>query len=172
MTHSSPTEPNEEESVEQPKEEPIAPLTLPDAVNAETQPLPASTFSGLVVPPEEQIIVPPTLADAEENFAPQATQVPVSPWLVVAKNRRVNRDWESLLLRAPESAKRCYQDLCTVPMVRKPKRVFPLKGKRYKGAWEYEVTSSDRVFYVPDEEKRKVVVYYAGKHPKTAPTPP
>lgn len=57
-------------------------------------------------------------------------------------------------------------------MVRKPRRVFPLKGKLYQGAWEYEVTSSDRVFYVPDEHKRKVLVYYAGTHPKSAPTPP
>ncbi|MBW4617789.1 MAG: hypothetical protein KME17_00180 [Cyanosarcina radialis HA8281-LM2] len=52
------------------------------------------------------------------------------------------------------------------------RRVFPLKGKLYMGAWEYEVTSSDRVFYVPDAERQKVVVYYAGKHPKAAPTPP
>ena len=111
------------------------------------------------MPPEEQLTAPPTAPDTLENFAEQATQVPVSSWLVVARNRRVNRDWEALLLRAPENARRCYQDLSTAPMVRKPKRVFPLKGKRYLGAWEYEVTSSDRVFYVPDEEKRKVLVY-------------
>jgi hypothetical protein len=87
-------------------------------------------------------------------------------------NRRVNRDWEALLARAPENTRRCYRDLSIAPMVRKPRRVFPLKGKLYKGAWEYEVTSSDRVFYVPDPERRKVIVYYAGKHPKAAPTPP
>jgi hypothetical protein len=46
-----------------------------------------------------------------------------------------------------------------------------LKGKLYKGAWEYEVTKGDRVFYVPDEQQLKVVVYYAGKHPFPAPTP-
>ncbi|HEY9854042.1 MAG TPA: hypothetical protein V6D28_31535 [Leptolyngbyaceae cyanobacterium] len=155
MTHSSPKEPNEEGNVGQPEEQ-----------------LTGYISSSLVIPPEEQLTTPPITADTEENFAEEATKVPASTWLVVAKNRRVNRDWEALLVRAPESAKRCYQDLCTVPMVRKPKRVFPLKGKRYQGAWEYEVTSSDRVFYVPDEEKRKVLVYYAGKHPKTAPIPP
>lgn len=90
---------------------------------------------------------------------------------MVAKNRRVNRDWEALLSRAPENVRRCYEDLCTAPMVKKPGRVFPLRGKRYSGAWEYEVTRGDRVFYVPDQEKRKVVVYYAGTHPKSAPTP-
>ena len=34
-----------------------------------------------------------------------------------------------------------------------------LRGNRYRGAWEYEVTSGGRVFYVPDEENRKVLVY-------------
>ncbi|BAZ27688.1 hypothetical protein NIES4074_01150 [Cylindrospermum sp. NIES-4074] len=92
-------------------------------------------------------------------------------WLVVAKNRRVNRDWEALMQRYPENCCRCYEDLCNAPITRQPKRVFPLKGKVYKGAWEYEVSSGDRVFYVPDEEQLKVVVYYAGKHPKNAPIP-
>lgn len=95
-----------------------------------------------------------------------------STWLVVAKNRRVNRDWEALMLRCPENCRRCYEDLCTAPTTRQPGRVFPLKGKLYRGAWEYEVTKGDRVFYVPHEEQLKVVVYYAGEHPKPAPTPP
>lgn len=120
------------------------------------------------VSPEEPLTAPPTI----DSTAEESTPVLASPWLVVALNRRVNRDWEALILRATENARRCYEDLSNSPMVRKPKRVFPLKGKRYSGAWEYEVTKGDRVFYVPDEEKRKVVVYYAGVHPKTAPTPP
>lgn len=134
------------------------------------------------MPPEEQLTAPPSVKStefaetsaesAEENKAEQESLAPAPRWLVVAKNRRVNRDWEELLLRASENARRCYEDLCTAPMVRKPGRVFPLKGKLYKGAWEYEVTSAERVFYVPDPQNRKVVVYYAGEHPKTAPTPP
>lgn len=132
--------------------------------------------SDSVVPPEEPLKSPPKLISTkyiEENKTKQAAQAPESRWLVVAKNRRVNRDWEALLLNAPENAPRCYEDLCTVPMTRKPGRVFPLKGKRYKGAWEYEVTGAERVFYVPDSETRKVTVYYAGEHPKKgAPLPP
>ncbi|BAY10716.1 hypothetical protein NIES2098_38920 [Calothrix sp. NIES-2098] len=73
--------------------------------------------------------------------------------------------------RSPENTKRCYEDLCTAPMTRKPRRVFPLKGKKYKGVWEYEVTSGDRIFYIPDESHRKVLVYYAGEHIQPAPTP-
>jgi hypothetical protein len=68
-----------------------------------------------------------------------------STWLVVAKNRRVNRDWEALMQRHPENTHRCYEYLSTVPTTRQPGRVFPLKGKPYKGAWEYEVTKGDRV---------------------------
>lgn len=112
------------------------------------------------VPPEEYLTCPPDV-DYDQ-----------SAWLVVAKNRRINRLWEELLLKAPESALRCYENLCNQPMTRLPGRVFPLKGKFYKGAWEYEVTSGDRLFYVPNPQTHKVVVYYAGGHPSPAPAPP
>ena len=92
-------------------------------------------------------------------------------WLVVAKNRRVNRDWEALMQRYPENTLRCYEDLCTAPTTRQPGRVLPFKAKVYKGAWEYEVTKGDRAFYVPAPEQMKVVVYYAGKHPSPGPAP-
>lgn len=76
-----------------------------------------------VVPPEEILTAPPVLdeqGEAEEN--PQSSAI---PWLVVAKNKRVNRSWEALVLPAPANARRCYEDLCTAPMVKKPGRVFP-----------------------------------------------
>jgi len=94
-----------------------------------------------------------------------------STWLVVAKNRRVDRSWQALMQQHPENTRRCYRDLCEAPMARQPGRVFPLKGKKYKGVWEYEVTSGDRVFYVPDETLKKVFVYYAGSHLCPAPIP-
>ena len=148
-----------------PPEELTNPLTPPEAEQA-------PPISDLIAPPEEVITAPPRVLSAAENEAEQEQIIPVSPWLVVALNRRVNRDWEALLLRAPENTRRCYEDLHTAPMERKPRRVFPLKGKRYRGVWEYEVTGSERVFYIPDPQKCKVLVYYAGKHPKAAPTPP
>lgn len=92
-------------------------------------------------------------------------------WLVVAKNRRVNRDWQALMQRHPENSSRCYHNLLTAPTTRQPGRIFPLKGKKYKGVWEYEVSKGDRVFYIPDEKQLKVVVFYAGKHIQPAPTP-
>ncbi len=120
-------------------------------------------------------LTPPKESLSEEDKEEQmeiTIQTESSAWLVVAKNKRVNRDWEAVLLRAPNNARRCYEDLCFSPMERKQGRVFPLKGKLYQGAWEYEVTSCDRVFYIPDPEKQKVLVYYAGSHIKPTPIPP
>ncbi|GJD21242.1 hypothetical protein RIVM261_061980 [Rivularia sp. IAM M-261] len=61
--------------------------------------------------------------------------------------------------RSPQSTIRCYQDLCTAPMTKKPRRVFTLRGRQYEGIWEYEVTSGDRVFYIPYEEEKKFLFF-------------
>ena len=112
---------------------------------------------------EEWLAVPPK---AEENLSGEA------PWTVVARNERVNRAWKDLMRTAGENATKCYRHLCFTPMVRRPGRIFPLRGKRYKGAWEYEITSGDRVFYFPEPKLKKVTVYYAGPHMEPAPLPP
>ncbi len=107
-----------------------------------------------------------------ELTAPINVQLSGPAWKIVAHTPHVNRSWKDLMQRAPENTQRCYEYLSIVPMQRSPGRVFPLRGKRYKGAWEYEVTKGDRVFYKPIAAEQKVVVYYAGKHPKSAPEPP
>jgi len=109
-------------------------------------------------PPEVKLTAP-NLSEVNET------------WLVVAKNRKVNRAWEALMQRSPENTHRCYEYLCTTPTTPLPRRIFPLRGKEYEGVWEYEVTSGDRVFYIPNEDLKKVFVFYAGKHIKPAPTP-
>ena len=86
-------------------------------------------------------------------------------WAVVGSNSRVVKNWRSLVVSCPENATRCYQHLSQTPMQRSPGRIFPLRGKKFKGAPEYEITGSERVFYVPLPDEKKVVVYYAGKHP-------
>lgn len=86
-------------------------------------------------------------------------------WTVVGSNSRVVKNWRQLVLSCPENAIRCYQHLSQTPMQRSRGRIFPLRGKKFKGAWEYEITGSDRVFYVPLPDEKRVVVYYAGKHP-------
>lgn len=117
-----------------------------------------------IEPPEVKLTTPDS---PETSNTPKIETI----WLVVAKNRRVNRDWEALIQRNPENARRCYKDLQTTPIMRQTRRVFPLKGKKYRGVWEYEVTGGDRVFYVPDETQLKVVIFYAGKHIQPAPIP-
>jgi len=84
-------------------------------------------------PPEELLKEPP--GDAAES---------PGQWLVVAQTKRVNRDWEAVIDRAPESALRWY---------------------------EYLSMGGDRIYYVPDESEQKVVVSYAGPHCKPAPRP-
>lgn len=90
-------------------------------------------------------------------------------WRVIARTKRVNSDWEKLMNRAPGAALRWYTYLRKSPTTRYPGRVFPLRGSLYTGAWECEITGGDRVFYIPDETSRKVMVYYAGPHCSPAP---
>jgi hypothetical protein len=61
-----------------------------------------------IEPPEVKLTVP-ELAEITETSDIQMIE---TIWLVVAKNRRVNRDWEALIQRNPENARRCYKDLC------------------------------------------------------------
>lgn len=117
------------------------------------------TRSG-ICPPEGLLAEP--AGDRVEDFG---------EWLIVARNSRVNRAWEVLIDRSPENALRWYKYLRKSPMTRYPGRVFPLRGSAYRGAWECEVTSGDRLFYIPEATTRKVVVYYAGAHSKPAPRP-
>jgi hypothetical protein len=130
---------------------------------------------GINVEPPEVMLTAPSLFNGKKQIEENTTDADLSnekgKWIVVAKNRRVNRQWEALIQRYPENCCRCYQDLCTTPTIRKQKRVFPLRGKPYQGAWEYEVASGDRVYYIPNEEQLKVVIYYAGKHISPAPKP-
>lgn len=94
-------------------------------------------------------------------------------WTVFAYNSRVQKSWEKMMVRVPDNLNRCLEDLCTQPMQRELKRLFPLKGKAYKGAWEYKVTGGDRIYYVVNPETHRVIVYYADEHPNPpSPRPP
>ena len=103
--------------------------------------------------------------------AEDATDISSGAWAVFFKNSRVEKGWLDLCEKAAENMQRCKEHLKAKPMERSPGRIFPLKGKPYKGAWEYEVTASDRVFYIPDPVEKTVLVYYAGKHVSPAPVP-
>lgn len=62
-----------------------------------------------VNPPEELLTQPSVDAPASSGA-----------WLVVARNRRVNRDWEALVDRSPENALRWYKYLRQWPITRYP----------------------------------------------------
>ncbi len=108
---------------------------------------------------------PEKILDIEENLEEEGGEKENTFWAVVGSNSRVVKNWRELVLSCPENAIHCYKYLSHNPMQRSRGRIFPLKGKKFKGAWEYEITGADRVFYVPLPDEKKVVVYYAGKHP-------
>lgn len=60
-------------------------------------------------PPEEPLTKPPEVTADDEG-----------KWLVVARNGRVNRNWEALIDRSPESTLRWYKYLrvCPTPGIR------------------------------------------------------
>lgn len=93
-------------------------------------------------------------------------------WTLVARNRRVNKSWRELCERAPADAVRWYEILSQAPMIKIPRRLFPMRFKQYKGAWECRVNAGDRILFVPDPTNRVVDIYYAGPHPPSPyPTP-
>ncbi len=106
-----------------------------------------------IEPPEVKLTVPQLSDISETTEITETDEITETPdeatktWLVVAKNRRVLRDWEALMQRSPENSSRCYHNLCTAPTTRQPGRVFPLKGKKYKGVWEYEVSDTPTLLF-------------------------
>lgn len=98
---------------------------------------------------------------------------PANPWLVLAYNKRVFKDWEKLVCDTEQNAVNAFDRLVRHPMERMPGRCFPLRYAKYAGHWCYEIGAGDRLYYKPDEDKRTVTVWYAGHHPKDRiPVPP
>ncbi len=85
---------------------------------------------------------------------------------LVASSAQSKAEWDALLVRIPAAVKKAYERLSEHPLEPFGTRQFPLKGKRLKPIWEYEVTGSDRLYYLVDT-KHSVVVLYAGKHPSS-----
>lgn len=108
-----------------------------------------------------------------ELKAPPKAEAPREPWSVVAHNKRVLKNWETLVRDTEQNAINAYDWLIRDPMKRMPGRCYPLKYSKYAGHWCYEVGAGDRVYYRPDETTRKVTIWYAGPHPKRKiPDPP
>ena len=95
-------------------------------------------------------------------------------WTVYASSKRILKDWHNLVINNPEETIACYKAISSAPMQRIRGVAFAMKGKTFKGGWEYKVNKGDRVFYQPIKDTKEVIVYYADKHPKEHkyPTPP
>jgi hypothetical protein len=102
-----------------------------------------------------------------------AAEEQAGDWGLIAHNKRVLDGWRLICRQIPENAIRCYKWLRNDPTKRIPGRCYELKHKNYAGAWAYEVGSGQRIYYTPRPQRRDVLVYYAGPHPKkAAPYPP
>ncbi len=75
------------------------------------------------------------------------------PYELRARSARVARSWEDMASRIPKAVQGCYEHLVHEPYRRIPGRVFPLKGKVFRGLWEYEVSGGERLYYLPDAQK-------------------
>ena len=97
-----------------------------------------------------------------------------TPWTLYASSKRVLKDWRNLVINNPDETIACYKAMSNDPMNRIRGVAFAMKGKIFKGGWEYRVNKSDRVFYKPIKDTKEVIVYYADKHPRENkyPTPP
>lgn len=75
------------------------------------------------------------------------------PFRLRAKSASVARDCEGMGARIPKATQSCYEHLANDPYRRIQGRVFPLRGSVSRGFWEYEVTGSERLYYLPDAQR-------------------
>ena len=101
-----------------------------------------------------------------------------NPWNFVFLNRKVAVGWRNLLTQVPSSTDRAWVAITSNPL-RTDDRQHQLSGSvaqvRYAGRflpqWQYEITGGGRVWYLVDEERRTLVMTYAGiGHPKATDT--
>ena len=77
---------------------------------------------------------------------------------VVASSNAAKSEWDHFVKKIPKAMKRAYERLSEYPLDVQGSRQFPLKGKRNKTFWEYEVTGGDRLYYAVDLTNQVVVV--------------
>jgi len=98
---------------------------------------------------------------------PGASTWTTGKYTIYASSNTVIKEWQDLERRRPDDARRCYERLVSFPLHPLGARQFPLKGKKNKGFWQYEVGSGDRVHYRIAMNATNVIVVAAGKHPRS-----
>jgi hypothetical protein len=113
--------------------------------------------------------------EAPKNWeikAPDGSSTEGATWTLIAFSKSVVKGWIVLCQTLPGNCARCYDWLSRNLTQAIPRRCYPLRHKRYAGAWCYEVGSGERIYYRPLVEVNEVIVYYAGPHPVKVPYPP
>jgi mRNA-degrading endonuclease RelE of RelBE toxin-antitoxin system len=77
---------------------------------------------------------------------------------IVASSARAKSEWDSFVRKYPKAMKAAFERLSESPLDVQGTRQFPLKGKRLKPFWEYELTGGDRLYYAVDLVKKVIVV--------------
>jgi mRNA-degrading endonuclease RelE of RelBE toxin-antitoxin system len=77
---------------------------------------------------------------------------------IVASSAAAKAEWDTFVHKLPKAMKAAYERLSEHPLEVRGVRQFPLKGKRNKPFWEYEVSGGDRLYYAVDLRRQVVVV--------------
>lgn len=96
---------------------------------------------------------------------PAQAEQSTGEWRLLCASASVLRDWERLKKLRREAMAACEVHIKTNPLLRRPGRVYPWRGRDADGRWEFEVTGGDRVLYRVNVEERSVVILFAGPHP-------
>jgi hypothetical protein len=91
---------------------------------------------------------------------------------MVPVRTHVFKSWAEVCRNTPDNARRAWTLLTTDPTRSIPRRLYDLKGVRYRGCRGYEMGSGDRLYFKLNIPDKKVLVYYVGKHPNSVPTAP
>lgn len=101
---------------------------------------------------------------------------PVAGWDVRYGTNDAAKGWEELCRHAPRNMRRAWDEITSEPVPgpassRHHQLRTPYSHRAFKGSaleqWQYEVTGGGRIWYLVDEPRRILWVWYAGvSHPK------
>lgn len=77
---------------------------------------------------------------------------------MLAPSATVEKEWTRLAVRSAEGAKAAFERLTLRPRDHIPQKQFPLKGKKNKPFWEYEITEAERLWYAVSEHPPEVIL--------------
>jgi len=80
---------------------------------------------------------------------------------------RLKDNWEGLEKEVPAAMERCMKFLKKSPESRLESggKLKKLKGRRFKGILQYDITDEARVWYRVDRKQHIVKIEYVGHHP-------